>query len=96
MAVLSWLVYLLTLTVLQEMKYELRKPAGRSMKKKVIRSGYQYQNSPFDDNALQNKWVTRIRDMIAQDEYGWYRKQPLPTICCPYYISHLLSLYILT
>ena len=34
------------------------------------RSGDQYQNSPCDVNALQNKWVTRIRDMIAQDEYG--------------------------
>ena len=34
------------------------------------RSGDQYQNSPCDVNALENKWVTRIRDMIAQDEYG--------------------------
>ena len=35
------------------------------------RSGDQNKNSPCDVNALQNKWVTRIRDMIAQDEYAW-------------------------
>ena len=32
----------------------------------------QYQNSPCDISALQNRLVMRIKDMITQDTKSWY------------------------